>query len=356
MAFFNNTGGVGKTSLVYHLAWMLNELQIKTLAVDLDPQSNLTASFLDEDRLEEIWPEQLDLRQTVYGAIRPLLKGSRDLAKPQVETISDYLDLLPGDLCLSAFEDKLSESWFKCYNGDEAAFRVMTSFHRLVELAASKETQLVLFDVGPNLGAINRAALLASDYKCVPLGSDLFSIEGLKNLGPTVQEWRTAWAKIRLQAPADLSLSNDSAARISKPAGAEQVLTEDSAIFGTYPAVSGAPLGYVIMQHGVFGNRPVKSYQKWLNRIPQAYHDYVLPKGSEPLVVDPLIPDPNCLALLKHFRGLMPMAIEVRKPIFALKSADGAIGAHAQAVRDCHRDFKQLALKILDRIGIQAPE
>jgi chromosome partitioning protein len=328
LAFFNNKGGVGKTSLVYHLAWMLNELQIKTLAVDLDPQSNLTASFLDEDRLEELWPEQLDQRQTVYGAIRPIVRGIGDVAKPHLEMISDYLDLVPGDLYLSAFEDKLSESWPKCHNGDEAAFRVMTSFHRLVELAASKETQLVLFDVGPNLGAINRAALLASDYMCVPLGSDLFSIQGLKNLGPTVQEWRTAWAKMRLQAPTDLSLPNGSI----------------------------TPLGYVIMQHGVFGNRPVKSYQKWLNRIPQAYHDYVLPKGSEPLVVDPSLPDPNCLALLKHFRGLMPMAIEVRKPIFALKSADGAIGAHAQAVRDCHRDFKQLALKILDRIGIQAPD
>ena len=51
IAFFNNKGGVGKTSLVYHLAWMFADHGIKTLAVDLDPQANLTAMFLDEERL-----------------------------------------------------------------------------------------------------------------------------------------------------------------------------------------------------------------------------------------------------------------------------------------------------------------
>ena len=44
--FFNNKGGVGKTTTVYHVAWMLSELGIKTIAVDLDPQSNLTSCLL----------------------------------------------------------------------------------------------------------------------------------------------------------------------------------------------------------------------------------------------------------------------------------------------------------------------
>ena len=57
IAFFNNKGGVGKTSLVYHLAWMYAELGTRVVAVDLDPQANLTAAFLDEDRLEELWPD-----------------------------------------------------------------------------------------------------------------------------------------------------------------------------------------------------------------------------------------------------------------------------------------------------------
>ena len=57
IAFFNNKGGVGKTTLVYHLSWAFADLGRHILAVDLDPQANLTASFLNEDQLEELWPE-----------------------------------------------------------------------------------------------------------------------------------------------------------------------------------------------------------------------------------------------------------------------------------------------------------
>ena len=56
-AFFNNKGGVGKTSLVYHLAWMYARLGMRVLAVDLDPQADLTARFLAAQTLEEFWPD-----------------------------------------------------------------------------------------------------------------------------------------------------------------------------------------------------------------------------------------------------------------------------------------------------------
>ena len=58
ITFFNNKGGVGKTSLIYHLAWMFAERGIKVLAVDLDPQANLTSMFLVSLRLflPPAWP------------------------------------------------------------------------------------------------------------------------------------------------------------------------------------------------------------------------------------------------------------------------------------------------------------
>lgn len=49
ITFFNNKGGVGKTSLVYHLAWMLADLGHRVVAADLDLQANLTAAFVDEE-------------------------------------------------------------------------------------------------------------------------------------------------------------------------------------------------------------------------------------------------------------------------------------------------------------------
>ncbi len=62
--------------------------------------------------------------------------------------------------------------------------------------------------------------------------------------------------------------------------------------------------------------------------------------------------DPYCLTTIKHYRSLMPMAQEHRKPIFNLTSADGAIGSHANAVQDAKRDFDGLARGITKEIGL----
>ncbi len=82
IAFFNNKGGVGKTSLVYHLAWMYADLGMRVVAADLDPQANLTAAFLDEDRLEELWPDS-DHLNTIFGSVQPLKRGIGDIADPR---------------------------------------------------------------------------------------------------------------------------------------------------------------------------------------------------------------------------------------------------------------------------------
>jgi len=83
IAFFNNKGGVGKTSLVYHLAWMYAELGLSVVAADLDPQANLTSMFVEDDRLETLWPDG-DHPQTLFGAVQPLLEGTGDIAPPHV--------------------------------------------------------------------------------------------------------------------------------------------------------------------------------------------------------------------------------------------------------------------------------
>ncbi len=123
IAFFNNKGGVGKTSLVYHLAWMLADLEVRIVAADLDPQANLTAAFLEEDRVEELW--EVSPPRTIDGSIQPLLRGIGDISEPAVEEIDERLSLLVGDLALAGFEDELSSQWPACLDGKERAFRVI---------------------------------------------------------------------------------------------------------------------------------------------------------------------------------------------------------------------------------------
>ena len=57
------------------------------------------------------------------------------------------------------------------------------------------QADVILIDIGPNLGAINRSALIATDFVIVPLGADLFSLQSLRNLGPTLEKWRNDWKK-----------------------------------------------------------------------------------------------------------------------------------------------------------------
>lgn len=326
LVFFNNKGGVGKTSLVYHLAWMFARKGISVLAVDLDPQANLTAMFLEEERLEAIWNEQN--RQTIYGCLEPRIKGTGDIRPPHIELIESCLGFIPGDLELSRFEDLLSEHWPKCLDGDQISFRVQTAFHRIMEAGAEQTgAELVLIDVGPNLGAINRSAIIAARHVVLPLAPDLFSLQGLKNLGPSLREWRKGWKKRKAEVPASLD--------ISLPQGAME------------------PAGYVVMQHGIRENRPVKAYQRWMERIPAVYREAVLNQTEKnyPSVGE----DPFNLALLKHYRSLMPLAMEARKPMFDLRPADGAIGAHVEAVSSCQEDFSRLAERILDEIAFHRP-
>ena len=70
IAFFNNKGGVGKTSLIYHLAWMYADLGQRVLLADLDPQSNLTAMCFKDDFLERIY--EAGKPNTIFTAVEPV--------------------------------------------------------------------------------------------------------------------------------------------------------------------------------------------------------------------------------------------------------------------------------------------
>jgi len=330
IAFFNNKGGVGKTSLVYHMSWMFAELGVNVVAMDLDPQSNLTSSFLEDQQLEDLWePERSS--QTILAQIQPLLDRLGDIADLDVIEVNKHIGLVPGNLGLSLFEDRLAETWGKCLDDNRAnaadAFRVTTSFYRIMQQAADKQAaKLVLIDIGPNLGAINRAALVASDYVVIPLAADLFSLQGLRNLGPSLRSWRSGW---RTRKEHSFQVSG-----LSLPSGNME------------------PVGYVVMQPSVRENYPVKAYRRWVDRIPRAYRKNVLEQQEVENIPDP---DPLAMATLKNYRSLAPMAQDARKPMFALKPADGAIGGHASAVLDCYRAFRRLALRIAKECDIPMP-
>ncbi|MCD8515489.1 MAG: AAA family ATPase [Burkholderiaceae bacterium] len=323
--FFNNKGGVGKTTLVYHIAHMFAELGISTLAVDCDPQANLTAAFIDDQNLEALWDDIASPR-TIYRAVQPMIRKG-DFEPVEVQTINPNLHLIAGDLGLSSFEDHLSEHWSKANdeNSDtySKAFDVLTAFWRCAQQAADAcQAKIIIFDIGPNLGAINRSVLLGTDHVIVPLAADLFSLKGLQNLGPSLKDWHQSWAVKRRKPFEDYVL----------PQGDMHVL------------------GYVAMQHQERLYRPVQAYKKWVERIPADYRRYILnaPQEGVPMIEQ----DPYALALLRHYKSIVPIGQEARKPIFSLKTADGVSGSQLTTVTQAYKDFKALASNILEKSNL----
>ena len=156
------------------------------------------------------------------------------------------------------------------------------------------------------------------------MAPDLFSLQGLRNLGPTLRRWRTEWRE---------RLNKNPVESLPLPTGRME------------------PVGYVVLQHSVRLDRPVQAYERWMDRIPKVYRHVVLDEFGNGNIS--IATDVHCLFLLKHYRSLMPLAQEAHKPMFQLRAADGAIGAHFQAVQGAYRDFEALALKIIERSGQQ---
>jgi cellulose biosynthesis protein BcsQ len=315
IAFFNNKGGVGKTSLIYHLAWMYADLGQRVLLADLDPQSNLTAMCFKDTTLEQIYEARNP--DTIFTAVEPLKRGVGDIHFFDPMSVTDGLAIIPGDLQLSDFEDELSATWPRCVDRDERAFRITAAFHRIIEDAGRRhQTNIVLIDVGPTFGALNRSALIAADYVIIPVAPDLFSVRGLENVGRRLKSWRAEWQDRIDRAPSlDFSL----------------------------PSGNMRPIGYVVSRHTEFADGVVRAFQKWITKIPNAYRR---------AVDDPSIPDAALsLARLKDYRSLIAMAQEARKPMFKLRPGDGAIGGHQGAVTAAYDDFEKLARAIAARIG-----
>ncbi len=323
IVFFSNKSGIAKTAMIYHTAYMLNELGYNVLVADFDPQTNLTAMFLPQERLEEIFLEP-NQELTISDMMQPVIEGEEQ-SKIYVENIvgdlyNTSIHLLIGNLTLSTYEDRLSSTWTGCLDGDVYSFKVISLFDKILAEATKKtKADYVLIDIAPNLGAINRAVLIAADYVILPVASDLFSLQGIENLGKTLDTWRGQWKERKNKNPRPNSI--------------------------LLPNRKMQPIGYIAMQHTAKESRPVKSYLKWSNRIPRTYKKFVLKQPSNDLIE--IEKDANCLGMLRHYHSLMPMAMEVQKPIFLLRPAEGAMGVHFQAVKRVYEEFAEVTNRII---------
>ncbi len=319
IAFFNNKGGVGKTTLMYHVAHVLAEDGHQILMVDADSQCNLTAYTLSENQIEKAWDEP---GNSIWRAIEPVARTIGDIRNRAPTTVRENLSILPGDLLLSVFEDLLGETWNSAKGGSEAALRAQSAIFRAIVASAEKAAAtIVLIDLGPNLGALNRAILSGSDYFVVPVAPDLFSIRGTENLGAKLVKWRAEWDQARAAwAGTGLSL----------PVGRPQFA------------------GFVTQQHNLRNTASgmTQGWQLFGSKIEAAVRENIVKPLTQLAQVAPSAAQGSEICKIPNLHSLIPYSLEARKPVFNCTSADGLKGAHIEKAKESRAQFEPLAVTL----------
>lgn len=337
VSFFNNKGGVGKTTLTGNIAsYFASALGKKVLIVDCDPQCNITQYILgDEKTINLYWPKdgvKGEVRsKTIMDIVQPIVDGDATInssVKPIASKGNRFsVDLLPGDPRFSLFEDQLSQAWNDIPSGKAGGFRVSNWLRSYLGSLGDKY-DIVFVDVSPSLGAINRSVLLSSDNFITPLGADAFSLLGVRN----ISRWISTWVEY-------YEVGIQQAERFNPG------MLEKYDISREVPIRSGY-VGYTLQQYiakskeGV--RRPTKAYERILNDVPLEVEKHLSSFALEGTDLR--------LGDVPNLYSLIPLAQTVNAPIIALKGKDGLVGSQFIQAENYKSIIGSLASAIADRV------
>jgi len=265
---------------------------------------------------------------TVWSAIKPVIDGKGPIKNIDAYEIRDNLFLCPGDVLLADYEEELPAAWTGSFARKQRDYDVMCVLsHAARGLATKYEVDLVIYDVGPNVGPLNRTILLDADFFATPVAADLFSLRALSTVGRSLARWISDWKTVR-----DLASPTDRRTLLlGKP---------------TY-------LGYITSAYKVASGRvATRPHEYWKAKIAPRVRDRIV---ADLRRVDPtLVPHgSNKIAAIENFQSLAPQAQRFGVAIGKLKGRVNP-GYNSQ-IEEAAAKFDHLAREILKRMGLKKP-
>lgn len=346
LSFFNNKGGVGKTTLSTNVAYNFAQRGKRVLYVDCDPQCNATQLLLSEEQTADIYDGDADpkdalqksLGKTVYGLFIPLREGEPEIDDevPVYRSERFNVDVMAGHSMLSQIEDVMSAAWQAALSKETASFRRVHWAGQLVSaMEQADRYDVVMFDVGPSLGPFNRTVLLGCDAFVTPTATDLFSYHAFGNLARWFDAWVSEYSEM---AEANVSRWREFSPNYQKKAEALRI-----------PGHGGSQLqylGYTTLEY-------VKKKANGEEKLVGAFERFRGKFSDEARTIGHTLGQRETEYLLGHVPHMYSMpatAQDVHSPIADLQAKDGVRGATLNQRDNYASKIKDVADAVHDRL------
>lgn len=360
ISLFNNKGGVGKSTLAFHLSHILAEMGHKTLMIDLDPQCNLTIYGMEEDDLHRMWAEEDDFIEdfdsaikkisqeeygkfiksprTIHFILKPTEDGRGELSSlPPPVNLKSNLDLIPGRLTVHKYENKISERWSGAYVGDPLSIRTVTNIRTVAEdYSKIHSYEFVIVDTSPSLGSLNKVIISTVDGFLIPALPDMFSMYGIRNIGSALKQWKKEFTTVY------------------------GLISEDKR--KKFPLNFVRFLGYTVYNAKKYtGATPwdlAQAHYNYAQQIPQTIEKYISPEVRDHLSAEQASLPIGMTAVMHSHNTLPSMAQKYKSPIWKVPSVShleledkATILGNRAIYEDTRQRYVEFANGFLERIN-----
>jgi cellulose biosynthesis protein BcsQ len=270
------------------------------------------------------------------NVLQPISEGDSNIAEnilPELSSQNRFgVDLLPGHPAMSAVEDRLSSAWYDLRAAEIGGFRITNWFSQLLRQVSARY-DVAIVDLGPSLGSLTRSVLLGSHFFVTPMGCDIFSVVGIRNIGKWLAEWIDGYDNHLHH----FRKGNQSA--IQK-FGINETLS-----------IKHGFIGYTVMQYITKSKegerRATRAFEDIMEQIPE-----VITQALGSFFADGLEMPEFHLGDIPNLYSLVPLAQSSHSPIVALESADGLAGGQFKQQELYASFIKTVGDRLASNMGI----